>query len=817
MAQNLKFEQIIKIVNEFSTYGESKGLGKLYTEDTYLDGRLIQIKGKPMINMGSCSYLGLELDSRLKEAAIDAISKYGALFSCSRMYVSCGNYKELEELAEKIFKAYVLITTTVSIGHHSVMPIIIGSNDMVIYDQQAHISMQELSYKLSHYGTGITILRHNRLDELEQKYEQYKSKYDKIWYVIDGVYSMFGDLAPIKEIIKLLDKHKKLHLYVDDAHGVSWAGPRGSGYTLSQTPLHPKMIMGTSMAKGFGSCGGIFLFHDQESRDKVKKWGGPLAYSGPQEPATVAAAIASAKIHLSEEIYDLQNKLQEKIDFCNQLMRENKVPLVSESSSAIFFVACGLPKVAFNLVGRMINEGFYTNIASFPAVPETCSGVRFTMTNHITFEDIENLVKAFVYHHPRALKEEGRTMHDIYKAYRKFTCFESRFGPAESFSIPDSQAPSEENQLKVLQYNTVRQIDKNIWNNLLGYRGTFDYDNLIILEDAFSNHAEKENNWKFYYYIIYDKNNPVVATFFTSSLIKDDLLASENISKSIENIRKDKPYYLTSKTLMMGCQLTNGNHLYLDKANELWHKALILLLDEIWAVQEKNQLNSVMLRDFDTADKDLNLFFINQGFVKVESPDNNVIQNINHYKFDEFLSKRLNSKKRYQIKKEALADAEYFNLKIADNINENGLKKLYNLYLNVKETNLALNTFTLPYKLFEKISKAPNWEILTLHHVDGEAVAAMALCLKTDKNYSHVIFGVDNSVDKANGIYKKMLFHVVKRAFDLGVENLYMGITASDTKRKFGAEQIRQVGYIQVKDKYNQELIDSMSFGSIPG
>jgi hypothetical protein len=59
--------------------------------------------------------------------------------------------------------------------------------------------------------------------------------------------------------------------------------------------------------------------------------------------------------------------------------------------------------------------------------------------------------------------------------------------------------------------------------------------------------------------------------------------------------------------------------------NESWQKALILLLDEIWAVQEKNLINSVMLRDFDTPDKDMNLFFINQGFVKVESPDNNEI------------------------------------------------------------------------------------------------------------------------------------------------------------------------------------------------
>jgi 7-keto-8-aminopelargonate synthetase-like enzyme len=812
MPKNGKFEQIVKIVNEFTTIGESKGLGRLFTENDHLDGRQITIKGKPMLNMGSCSYLGLELDPRLKEAAIEAVKRYGTYFSCSRIYVSCGNYLELEELLSEIFNAHILLTTNTSLGHHSVMPIIIGPNDMVIYDQQAHISMQELSYKLSHYGTGITILRHNRLDELEQKYEVYKSKYDKIWYVIDGVFSMFGDLAPIKEIMKLLDKHSKLHLYVDDAHGMSWAGPKGAGYTMGQTNLHPRMIMATSLAKGFGSCGSVFLFPNREWRDKVKGWGGPLAYSGPQEPATVAAAIASAKIHLSDEIYTLQNSLQEKISYCNQLMAQKKVPLVSESSSGIFFVACGLPRVGFNLAERMMGEGFYTNLGIFPAVPETCTGVRFTMTNHITFKDIERLVEAFAYHHPRALKEEGRNMEDIYKAFRKFTNFEDRFGPSESFyssSIKDQYTNS---NLNLVCHKSIHEIDKQLWNSLLADRGAFDYDNLKMLEEVFSNNKEAENNWVFLYYLVYDQNQPILATFFTIALVKDDMLVSDEISKRIEIQRQNNPYFLTSKTLIMGSLITNGDHLFLDRFNKNWENALTLLLDEIGDVQEKNQINSIMLRDFNKDDNDIYSFFINQGFVKIDNHENNLIPNIKDLSFDEFFSKRLTSKKRYQIKNEALPNKNKYHLNI-DASGDSDIPVIYRLYKNVKKTNLSLNTFEFPVKLFEKISKSDNWEVLTLTEKDTHEIIAMSLCLKSHNNYSHVIFGIDDTINKTEGVYKLMLYHVVKRAFEIGAENLLMGITANDTKRKFGAEQIKQVAYIQVKDKYNQELIDSMAFG----
>jgi 7-keto-8-aminopelargonate synthetase-like enzyme/predicted N-acyltransferase len=813
MSQSVKFEQIVKVVNEFSSIGENRGLGKLYTGDEALNGRNIHVKGKSLIHFGSCGYLGLELDRRLKEAAIEAVEKYGSYFSCSRIFVSTGNYLELEELLADMFGHYILLTQNTSLGHNAVMPIIIGGNDIVIYDQQAHFSMQDLSYKLSCNGTGIDVLRHNRLDELEKKIEAYKSKYDKIWYVVDGVYSMFGDLSPVKDIIKLLDKHKKFYLYLDDAHGMSWAGPKGTGYAFGQTELHQKMILGTSMAKGFGSCGGIFVFPNLELREKVRHWGGPLSHSGPQEPATIAAAIASAKIHLTDEIYELQRRLQNRIRYCSEIMSHYKVPLVSESASPIFFIACGLPRVGFNLVERLMNEGFYTNIGIFPAVPETCTGVRFTITNHLSYYDIEKLAKAVAKHLPEALKSEERGMQDIYKAFRKFTDFEARLGTLLTVNPNGLDIVKKENQLTLKRFDSVTMIDKSLWDNHLGDRGAFNWDNLVLLEKTFAKDQEPENTWKFFYYLVKDSNGKVIlATFFTLVLVKDDMIAAEKISEKIEIIRQDQKYYLTSLSLMMGSQLTNGNHLYLARENPQWKKAMELMINDVWQLQETNNANTLFFRDFQTHDNEFEMFLIEQGFVKIENLENNYISGLRGFTFEEFYTTRLNSKKRNQIKTEVLPDIDKYTFKV-NNYEDFDIDLIYRFYLNVKSKNLILNTFNLPIDLFHNIANSEHWEIVTLVSNENKSVVAMSLCLKSVNSYCHMVFGIDENVDISDGVYKKMLYFIIRRAFELNVDNFYMGITANDTKRKFGAVQETQVAFIQQKDHYNQDLIDSMAFG----
>jgi 7-keto-8-aminopelargonate synthetase-like enzyme len=159
----------VNLVNDIFTYSRSKGITHLSTEDENYDGRFITINGRKLINFGLCSYFGLEVDQRLKDGAIEAINKYGIHYACSRTYVSCTLYKELEDLISQMFDAHVVLSTSLSLGHHSVMPIVIEKEDAIIMDQQVHASVQDAATKMQAYGVPVTILRHNDLDELKKK------------------------------------------------------------------------------------------------------------------------------------------------------------------------------------------------------------------------------------------------------------------------------------------------------------------------------------------------------------------------------------------------------------------------------------------------------------------------------------------------------------------------------------------------------------------------------------------------------------------------------------------------------------------------
>ena len=151
-------------------------------------------------------------------------------------------------------------------------------------------------------GTTVDLVRHNNMERLEAMIQRLSKDHDRIWYMADGVYSMFADLAPFAELRELLDKYPQLMLYVDDSHGVGWAGKHGRGPALDVLAGHPRVIAACSLNKSFGAAGGAIVFPDAEMRRRVKTGGGPMMFSGPIQPPLLGAAIESAKIHLSDEL-----------------------------------------------------------------------------------------------------------------------------------------------------------------------------------------------------------------------------------------------------------------------------------------------------------------------------------------------------------------------------------------------------------------------------------------------------------------------------------------------------------------------------------
>jgi len=356
-----------------------------------------------------------------------------------------------------------------------------------------------------------------------------------------------------------------------------------------------------------------------------------------------------------------------------------------------------------------------------------------------------------------------------------------------------------------------------LWNELMGTKSTNDWQKMLFFEKTFSGNELEEHNWSFHYYIIRDAlGKPVLATFFTCTLAKDDMFAPAAISKQLEQVRKKDKYYLTSRLFTMGSLFTMGEHIWIDRTRKDWKKIVMLLLDRVWADQEKEEASVLSLRDFNPEDKELKEFFMDQGFIALDLPDGHVIDNLTWKNSDEFVQ-LLDRKKRYQVRKEALEFEDRYEINIVKEASLEDAEHYYQLYKNVSARNYEIMGFELHKAFFENILNHPQWEVIEMklkpefdNRFERKA-ASVGICYKTEENYDFLIIGMDYNFLEEHAVYSQTLWQSIKRASQLGLKTINMGLTASLNKRRFGARIIKNAMYVQTKDSYNASLIAAMA------
>lgn len=776
---------LLNIVFNVITDGKNSGILHLDVSDEVLQGNYITINGIKAVNFSSCSYLGLEFDERLKEGASKAIRNYGTQFSASRAYLSSYHYRLLESKFNQIFDAFCMVAPTTTLGHIATLPVVISEKDAVILDHQVHNSVQTAAQLLKPKGIHVELIRHNRLDLLEERIAELSKKYDKVWYLADGIYSMYGDGSPVNKIYQLLDKYEKFHYYVDDAHGMSCYGKHGRGYVLNKRKMHDRMILAISLAKAFATGGAVMVFSSPELANYVRTCGGPMITSGPMQPAALGAAIAAADIHLSKEIKEMQNDLHDNIKYANLLIKNAKLPLIKDLNSPVFFIGVGLHKIGYQLIKALLDEGFYTNLGAFPAVPMKNTGVRFTITRLHTFEQIEQMINSMSFHFNRILEENNYTVDKIYKAFG--------IDSPESLKLKaDIDKILTQSDLKVLQFETISEINKSEWNQIFEGKGSFDYDGLLFLESAFKNNLLPENNWDFDYLIVKDNHNEIVlATFFTTSISKDDMLSHEEISKQIEEIRQNEdPYYLTSKMVMAGSLLTEGQHIYINDK----HSQVSIAIQEMFNITsqllKKHEAGTLMLRDFEDNNQEMDKFMLENGYFKTVMPERNVIETL-EWNDDYEFSMTLPKKYREHFRAEVLRYADKIVCEIITQPNEDQINHWKTLYQQIKNNSLKLNTFDLPDKLFQQIHQFKNWEILSLKLADSLDEVAVVFNYVSGNVYNAMFIGIDKTFVADFSLYRQALYHVIIRAKAIGCKSVNLGFTASLEKKSLVPRHIQ--------------------------
>ncbi len=365
--------------------------GILHNQAGSGDGAEWLVDGASLKNFGSCSYLGLERHALLEEGAHAAVTEFGTQFSISRAYLQSPLYVTLEDALAEITGRPVVTAPSTTLGHLAALPVLVGDDDAVLIDQFAHASLHMATDLID--DVSIERIRHNRLDQLEEKVASLSQTAERVWYVCDGLYSMLGDFAPFEGLRQLLARYPKLHLYIDDAHSMSWTGRFGRGAALMALGDSERVVVALSMAKAFGSSGGILAVPTEEMRERIRRCGGPMIFSGPLPPAVLGAAAASAKLHLSAEFSALQDELRERIDHARTIVDRCGLRTATEDRSPIVMVQYDASQVVTKIVSTLRARGFYTCPAVFPAVPMNKPSIRFTISRHNSFEDIEEFIE----------------------------------------------------------------------------------------------------------------------------------------------------------------------------------------------------------------------------------------------------------------------------------------------------------------------------------------------------------------------------------------------------------------------------------------
>src|SRR5690606_13606823 len=325
----IKHNNFLDTVNDLMGDATREGILHLYAEGNEFSGRKIGLRGKSLHHFGTTGYLGLEQDPRLKNCSMEAIQRYGTQFPLSKSYISHPLYREFDDLVQQMYGLPVIITKNSTLGHLGTIPSLVRSGDAIILDHQVHWSVQSACHVLKSQGVAVDMIRHNNLEMLEHRIRFHSKRSESIWYMADGIYSMYVDSAPVLELIHLLQKYPRFHLYFDDVHGMSWIGKNGTGYVLDRLgELPDRVLVFGTLSKTFGASGAVLVCPDKEIHRRIKTFGGPLTFSAQFEPAALRAAIASANIHLTPEIYELQKELKERIQYFNNLMSETILPVV---------------------------------------------------------------------------------------------------------------------------------------------------------------------------------------------------------------------------------------------------------------------------------------------------------------------------------------------------------------------------------------------------------------------------------------------------------------------------------------------------------
>lgn len=347
------------------------------------------INGKRVMMFGSNSYLGLTNHPKVKEAAKLAVDKYGTGCAGSRfLNGTLDLHVQLENnLAEYFKKDAALVFSTGFQSNLGTISCLTGRNDYILIDELDHASIID-GTRLSF--SKVLKFKHNDMESLEKQLSRLPNDAIKL-IVVDGIFSMEGDIVKLPKIVELSKKYGGT-IIVDDAHSVGVIGKQGSG-TASHFGLEDEVdfIVGT-FSKSLASLGG-FVAADHDAIDFMKHNARALMFSASIPPASAASALAALEIIKDEP--ERIEKLWDNTNYTIKCLKDNEFD-IGEAESPIVPIYVRDNTKTFQVTQMLFNEGVFVNPVISPAVPSNSSLLRFSLMATHSHEQIDIAIDKFI-------------------------------------------------------------------------------------------------------------------------------------------------------------------------------------------------------------------------------------------------------------------------------------------------------------------------------------------------------------------------------------------------------------------------------------
>jgi 8-amino-7-oxononanoate synthase len=335
---------------------------------------MVEMEGKPRIMLGSNNYLGLTGDERVKQGALEALNRYGTGLTGSRFLNGTTDmHLELEhELAEWMGTEAALVFTTGHQANLGALGTILAPGDTVVADKGDHASILD-GCILSR--AKLRVFQHNRMSSLERTLEKAQADGGGILVVVDGVFSMEGDVAPLPEIVELCRRFGA-RLMVDEAHALGVLGARGAGSAEALDVEDRVDLRMATFSKSLASCGGV-IAGPADVIEFLRIQSRPFMFTASGVPAAVGAALAAVRICRSDEGRQLFGRVLENARYLHHGLQQLGFDVVkptrladgSELLTPVVPVVVGDDWKAVFLWKALYEAGVFVNVAIHPAVP----------------------------------------------------------------------------------------------------------------------------------------------------------------------------------------------------------------------------------------------------------------------------------------------------------------------------------------------------------------------------------------------------------------------------------------------------------------